>query len=125
MESDGGKVLGQIVQTVAIADYAAEVAQRRQEMVEPEAAAEPLVLGVGVTELGVDLAVGGEANVQAQSTGLLDEVHVRHDLRGHLAEPLGIDGSHRHAHKEYKDLYTPKEIEKRGTKEKSGFGMVT
>lgn len=77
-------------------------------MVEPKPVAQPLVLGVRLTELGVSLTIGREANIKAQSTGLLDEVHIGHDLRGHLAKPLGVDGSHCHAHKVYEDLYVPK-----------------
>lgn len=62
------------------------------------------VLDVRLTQLGVSLAVRRQADVQAQSARLLDEMHVGHDLRRHLAEPLGVDRRHRHRHKEDEDL---------------------
>lgn len=62
------------------------------------------VLGVRLAQLGVSFAVGRQADVQAQAARLLDEVHVGHDLRRHLAEPLRVDGRDRHRDKEDEDL---------------------
>lgn len=73
-------------------------------MVEPQTAGQPLVLGVRVTQLGVGLAIGRQPDVLAQPARLLDQVHVGHHLRRHLAEPLGVDGGHRHTDEEDEDL---------------------
>lgn len=98
------QVLGHVAQTVEVAGDAAEVAQGRQQPVEPQAAAQVSVLRVRLAQLGVGLAVRRQADVQAQSARLLDEVHVGHDLRRHLAEPLGVDRRDRHRHEEDEDL---------------------
>lgn len=98
------QVLGHVAQTVEVAGDAAEVAQGRQQPVEPQAAAQVPVLNVRLAQLSVRLAVWRQADVLAQSARLLDEVHVGHDLRRHLAEPLGVDRRDRHWHKEDEDL---------------------
>lgn len=99
-----GEVLGRVAQAVEVAGDAAQVAQRRQQPVEPQAAAQVSVLDVRLAQLGVGLAVGRQADVLAQPARLLDEVHVGHDLRRHLAEPLRVDRGHRHRHEEDEDL---------------------
>lgn len=98
------EVLGHVAQTVEVAADAADVAERRQQPVEPQTAAQASVFDVRLAQFGVRLAVGRQADVLAQAARLLNEVHVRHDLRSHLAEPLGVDGRHRHRHKENKNL---------------------
>lgn len=98
------QVLGHVAQTVEVAGNAAEVAQGRQQPVEPQAAAQVPVLDVCLAQLSVRLAVRRQADVLAQSARLLHEVHVGHDLRRHLAEPLGVDRRDRHRHEEDEDL---------------------
>lgn len=62
-----------------------------------------LVLHVGLTQFGVGFSVCRQADVLTQPTGLLDEVHVRHDLRSHLAKPLSVYG--RYCHRDEEDEY--------------------
>lgn len=75
-----GEVLSHVAQTVEAAAYAAEVAQRRQKSVEPQAAAEAPVLHIGLTQLGVSFAIRRQSDVLSESARLLHQMHVRHDF---------------------------------------------
>ena len=99
-----GEVLGHVAQTVEVAADAAEVTEGGQKPVQPQTTAQVSVFDIRLTQLGVSFAVRRQADVLTQSARLLDEVHVCHDLRRHLAEPLGVDGCDRHRNKEDEDL---------------------
>lgn len=96
--SQRAEVLRHVAEAAEVAADAAQVAERGQQAVETQPAAEGPVLGVGLAQLGVGLAVGRQADVLTQSARLLHQVHVRHEVRRHLAEPLRVDGGHRHRH---------------------------
>lgn len=98
------EVLGHVTETVEVAADAAEVTERGQQSVQPQAPAEVSVFDIRLAQLGVSLTVRRQADILAQPARLLDEVHVRHDLGRHLAKPLSVDGCDRHRHKEDEDL---------------------
>lgn len=100
----GVEVLSHVAKTVEVAADAADVAEWGQQPVEPQTAAQVSVFDVCLAQFGISLPVWRQADVLAQAARLLNEVHVRHDLWRHLAEPLGVDGRHRHRHKENKNL---------------------
>lgn len=74
------KVLGHVTETVEVAAYAAEVTQRRQQSVQPQAVAEVSVFDIRLAQLGVSLAIRRQADVLTEPTRLLNEMHVRHDF---------------------------------------------
>lgn len=98
------EVLGHVAQAVEVAANAAEVTEGGQQSVEPQTTAEVSVFDILLTQLGIRFAVRRQADVLAQSARLLNKVHVCHDLRCHLAKPLGVDSRHCHRHKEDKNL---------------------
>lgn len=102
--SECAQVLGHVAEAVEVTADAAEVTERRQHSVEPQTAAQVSVLHVCLTQFGVSFPIRRQPNVLTQATRLLDQVHVRHDLRRHLTKPLSVYGCHRHRHKEDKDL---------------------
>lgn len=108
-------VLSHVTEAVEVAADAADVAERGQQPVEPKAAAQAPVFHVRLAQFGVRLPVGRQADVLAQPARLLDEVHVGHDLRRHLAEPLGVDRRHGHRHEEDEDLAGRADVTVRGT----------
>lgn len=98
------KVLCHVTQAVEVAAYTAEVRQRGQESVQPQAIAEVSVFGVRLAQLGISFSIGRQAYILTQSTCLLNEVHVCHDLGCHLAKPLSIHSRHCYGHKKDEDL---------------------
>lgn len=98
------EVLRHVAEAVEVAADAADVAERGQQSVEPQAPAEVPVFDVRLAQLGVGFAVRRQADVLTQPARLLNQVHVGHDLRRHLAKPLSVDGRDGHRHKEDEDL---------------------
>lgn len=74
------KVLGHVTETVEVTAYAAEVTERGQQPVEPQAIAELSIFDICLTQLGVGFTIRREANVLTQSACLLNKVHICHDL---------------------------------------------
>lgn len=103
------QVLSHVAQAVEVAADAAQVTQRRQQPVQPQAPAQAPVLHVRLAQLGVRFAVGRQSDVLAQAARLLHQMHVRHDLWRHLAKPLSVDGRHRHRYEEDENLEAKKE----------------
>lgn len=92
LQSD--QVFSHVTQAVEVTADAAQVTEGGQQSVEPQTAAQLSVFGVRLTQLGVRFAVGRLADVLTQTARLLDEVHVGHDVRGYLTEPLSVDCCH-------------------------------
>lgn len=74
------KVLSHVTETVEVAAYAAEVTERGEQSVEPQAIAELSIFDICLAQLGVCFTIRREANILTQSTCLLNKVHVSHDL---------------------------------------------